>query len=160
TEMVARSENELELDRAALLIAAEEYPFMDVEKYLDQIGAFAERARSRDDLYADPLSRIMRLSDLVFGEWGFRGNVEDYFDARNRFLNDVIDRRTGIPITLSVLFLEIARRIGLKLFGVGMPGHFVVKFVGDENEILIDPFNGGRLLSEEKCREMIKEMYG
>src|SRR5262249_52034826 len=66
----------------------------------------------------------------------------------------------GIPITLSVLFLEIARRIGLKLFGVGMPGHFVVKFVGDENEILIDPFNGGRLLSEEKCRGMIEEMYG
>src|SRR5262245_21770761 len=149
-EMVARSENELDLDRAALLIAAEEYPHLDVEKYLDQIGAFAERARSRDDLSADPLSRIMKLSDLVFGELGFRGNVEDYFDARNSFLNDVIDRCMGIPITLSVLYLEIARRIGLKLFGVGMPGHFIVKFVEDEHEILIDPFNGGKLLSEEK----------
>jgi len=160
TEMVARNESDLELDRAALLIAAEEYPHLDVEKYLDQVGAFAELARARDDLYASPLSRIMRLGSLLFDELGFRGNVENYFDARNSFLNDVIDRRTGIPITLSVLYLEIARRIGLKLFGVGMPGHFIVKFVDDEHEILIDPFNGGRLLSEEKCREMIEEMYG
>jgi len=159
-EMVARDECDLELDRAALLIAAEEYPHLDVEKYLDQVGAFAELAGTRDDPYAGPLSRIMRLGALLFDELGFRGNVESYFDARNSFLNDVIDRRTGIPITLSVLYLEIARRIGVKLFGVGMPGHFIVKFVDDEHEILIDPFNGGRLLSEEKCREMIEEMYG
>lgn len=159
-EMVARDESDLELDRAALLIAAEEYPHLDVEKSLDQIDTFAELARSRDDFHADPLSRIMGLGDLLFDELGFYGNVENYFDARNSFLNDVIDRRTGIPITLSVLYIEIARRIGLKLFGVGIPGHFIVKFVADEREILIDPFNGGQLLSEEKCREMIEEMYG
>ncbi|HKQ75328.1 MAG TPA: tetratricopeptide repeat protein [Blastocatellia bacterium] len=158
-EMVARNESDLELDRAALLIAAEEYPRLDVQKYLDQIGSFAEVAGSRDNPGADPPSRIMRLSELVFGELGFRGNVENYFDARNSFLNDVIDRRVGIPITLSVLYIEIARRIGLKLFGVGLPGHFIVKFTDDEQEILIDPFNGGRLLTEEKCREMIEEMY-
>lgn len=158
-EMIARNENDVELDRAALLIAAEEYPHLDVEKYLDQIVAFAELAGARDDIQADPLTRLMRLSDLLFDELGFHGNVENYFDARNSFLNDVIDRRTGIPITLSVLFIEIARRIGLKLFGVGMPGHFIVKFVGDGYEILIDPFNGGRLLSEEKCCEMIEELY-
>jgi regulator of sirC expression with transglutaminase-like and TPR domain len=158
-EMVARNESDLELDRAALLIAAEEYPRLDVQKYLDQIGSFAELARSRDDLYADPRSRIVRLGDLLFGELGFRGNVENYFDARNSFLNDVIDRRAGIPITLSVLYIEIARRIGLKVFGVGLPGHFIVKFADDEHEILIDPFNGGRLLTEEKCREMIEEIY-
>ena len=158
-EMVVRNESDLELDRAALLIAAEEYPCLDVQTYLDQLGSFAEIARSRDNLNADPRSRIMRLGDLLFGELGFRGNVENYFDARNSFLNDVIDRRAGIPITLSVLYIEIARRIGLKVFGVGLPGHFIVKFVDDEHEILIDPFNGGRLLSEEKCREMIEEMY-
>jgi len=158
-EMVARNENDLELDRAALLLAAEEYPHLDIEKYLDQIVAFAELAGSRDDLSADPLSRITRLGDLLFDELGFRGAVENYFDARNSFLNEVIDRRAGIPITLSVLYIEIARRIGLKLLGVGMPGHFIVKFVDDEHEILIDPFNGGRLLTEEKCRETIEEMY-
>jgi regulator of sirC expression with transglutaminase-like and TPR domain len=158
-EMVALNECDLELDRAALLIAAEEYPHLDVEKCLDKIGALAEMARAGDDGSADPLTRIMRLGSLLFGKLGFRGNVDDYFDARNSFLNDVIDRRMGIPITLSVLYIEIARRIGLRLFGVGLPGHFIVKFVGDEYEILIDPFNGGRLLSEQKCREMIEEMY-
>jgi regulator of sirC expression with transglutaminase-like and TPR domain len=159
-EIVARPENELELDRAALLIAAEEYPDLDVEKYLDQIDSFAGMARARDDAAADPLVRIMRLGQLLFDELGFRGNIEDYFDARNSFLNDVIDRRTGIPITLSVVCIEVARRIGLQLFGVGMPGHFIVKFAEEDREILIDPFNGGRVLSEEKCREMIEELYG
>src|SRR5262245_12765725 len=158
-EVVALNECDLELDRAALLIAAEEYPYLDIEKRLDQINAFAELARAGDDVSADPLTRIMRLGALLFDDLGFRGNSEDYFDARNSFLNDVIDRRAGIPITLSVLYIEIARRIGLKLFGVGLPGHFIVKFVGDDHEILIDPFNGGRLLSEQKCREMIQEMY-
>jgi regulator of sirC expression with transglutaminase-like and TPR domain len=159
-EMVARNENDLELDRAALLIGAEEYPSLDLGNYLGRIDELAELAGSRDDRRADTASRVARLSDSLFGELGFRGNVENYFDARNSFLNDVIDRRVGIPITLSVLYIEIARRIGLKLFGVGMPGHFIVKFADDEREILIDPFNGGRLLSEEKCREMISAIYG
>ncbi len=74
----------------------------------------------------------MRLGSRLFDELGFRGNIEDYFDTRNSFLNDVIDRRVGIPITLSVLYIEIARRIGLKLFGVGMPGHFIVKYVWED----------------------------
>lgn len=159
-EVVARPENELELDRAALLIAAEEYPNLDVERYLEQLDAFAEIAKARDDPAADSLVRIMRLGDLLFDELGFRGNAEDYFDARNSFLSDVIDRRAGIPITLSVINIEVARRIGLRLFGVGMPGHFIVKFADEEQEVLIDPFNGGRLLSEEKCREIIEELYG
>src|SRR5574341_1491294 len=141
-EVMARPENELELDRAALLIAAEGYPDLEVEIYLDQIDALAGMARERNA--ADPLVRIMRLGHLLFDELGFRGNVEDYFDARNSFLNNVIDRRTGIPITLSVVYIEVARRVGLNLFGVGMPGHFIVKYADEEREILIDPFNGGR----------------
>ncbi len=159
-ETVAQNEPDLELDRAALLIAAEEYPNLEVERYLEQLASFAELARQRDEFHGDPLVRITRLSSLVFDELGFRGNIEDYFDARNSFLNDVIDRRTGIPITLSVLYIEVARRIGLKFFGVGMPSHFIVKYASDEEEILLDPFNGGRLLSEEKCREMVEEIYG
>ncbi len=159
-EMAARNEHDLELDGAALLIAAEEYPHLEVEKYLDQLASFAELAGRRDERDADPLIRITRLSNFLSDELGFRGNVENYFDARNSFLNDVIDRRTGIPITLSVVYIEVARRIGLQLFGVGMPGHFIVKYADEEREVLIDPFNGGRLLSEEKCREMIEELYG
>lgn len=158
-EIITRDERELEMDRAALLIAAEEYPQLDVELYLAQLDSFAETARMRDDVFADPLIRIMRLGNLLFEELGFRGNTENYFDARNSFLNDVIDRRTGIPITLSVIMIEVARRIGLQLFGVGMPGHFLVKFADDEQEIFIDPFHGGRILNEESCREMIARMY-
>ncbi len=158
-EMIVSDERELELDRAALLIAAEEYPQLDVELYLAQLDSFAEAARKRDDVFDDPLIRIMRLGNLLFDELGFRGNTENYFDARNSFLNDVIDRRTGIPIALSVIMIEVARRIGLKLFGVGMPGHFLVKYADDEQEIFIDPFHGGRILDEERCQEMIAGMY-
>ena len=162
-EAVARDENNLELDRAALLIAAEEYPGLEIEDYLDQLDRLAETAKTNDDSYASPIVRMMRLSHLLFDELGFRGNTENYNDARNSFLNDVMDRRTGIPITLSVVYLEVARRIGLKLFGVGMPGHFIVKRApdpsGDEQEIFVDPFHGGRLLTEEQCREIIAEMY-
>ncbi len=158
-EMIVRDDPELELDKAALLIAAEEYPRLDIELYLAQLDSFAEAARKRDDVFADPLIRIMRLGNLLFDELGFRGNTDNYFDARNSFLNDVIDRRTGIPITLSVVMIEVARRIGLKLFGVGMPGHFLVKYADDEQEIFIDPFHGGRILNEQRCREMIAEMY-
>jgi len=158
-QIIAHDEHNLELDRAALLIAAEQYPRLDIEIFLAQLDSFAEAAQTRDDFYADPLVRIMRLGNLLFEELGFHGNTDSYFDARNSFLNDVIERRVGIPITLSVIMTEVARRIGLRLFGVGMPGHFLVKYADDEQEIFIDPFHGGRILNEERCREMIEEMY-
>jgi regulator of sirC expression with transglutaminase-like and TPR domain len=158
-EAVARSDADLELDRAALLIAAEEYPNLEMGQYLDHLDGLAEAAKARDDARADPLVRMTRLNHLLFEEQGFHGNAENYYDARNSFLNDVLDRRAGIPITLSVVYLEVARRIGLKLYGVGMPGHFLVKYKDDEREIFVDPFHGGRLLTEDRCREMIAEMY-
>ena len=158
-ELVARDEEALELDRAALLLAAAEYPHLDIEEYLSLLNQFGEAARAVDDFFADPLTRIRRLSQLLFDEFEFRGNVENYYDARNSFLNDVIDRRTGIPITLSVVMIEVARRIGLRLFGVGMPGHFIIKYVDDDREIFVDPFHGGRIISEEHCQELISQMY-
>ncbi len=158
-EIVAREESWLELDRAALLIAAGEYPHLNVGEYLTELDTFAEMARARDDVFADPMTRIRQLSNLLFDELRFRGNAEKYYDARNSFLNDVIDRRLGLPITLSVLMIEIGRRIGLKLFGVGMPGHFMAKYADDEREIFVDPFHGGRIVNEERCHEMISEMY-
>ncbi|MFN0109327.1 MAG: SirB1 family protein [Blastocatellia bacterium] len=162
-EIVARDETHLELDRAALLIAAEEYPHLDVEEYLSLLDDFGEQARARDDAFANPLNRVMRLSNMLFDEFEFRGNSGNYYDARNSFLNDVIDRRIGIPITLSVVMIEVARRIGLRLFGVGMPGHFIVKHVGnigdDEQEFFADPFHGGRIVDEDRCRQMVGQMY-
>lgn len=158
-EIVARDEDSLELDRAALLIAAEEYPNLNVEEYLSLLDEIGEQARAQDDFFAAPLTRIMLLSNLLFDELEFRGNAENYYDARNSFLNDVITRRTGIPITLSVLMMEVGRRIGLRLFGVGMPGHFLVKYVDEEQEIFADPFHGGRIVDEDRCRQLIEQMY-
>lgn len=158
-ELAQRDEDNWELDYAALLIAAEEYPHLEIEKYLAQLDALATVAAAQDDKNAEPLSRLLQLNQLLFDELNFRGNTEDYFDARNSFLNDVIDRRTGIPITLSIVYIEIARRLGLRLFGVGMPGHFLVKYDDGEQVLLLDPFNGGRLLTEQQCRLMIEEMY-
>lgn len=158
-ELLARPDEDWELDRAALLLAAEEYPLLQIEPYLSLLDSFASRARVRDDLFADPVTRIMRLNEVLFSEFGFRGNTDQYFDARNSFLNDVLDRRTGIPITLSVVYLEVARRIELPLVGVGLPGHFLVKYDDGAQEILLDPFHGGRLLTEDDCRAKIAEMY-
>jgi len=156
---VACPEQELELDRATLLLAAEEYPHLEIEPYLIQLDQFAAQAREFDDPTALPITRLLRLNDVLFTNLGFRGNAESYFDARNSFLNDVIDRRTGIPITLSTIYLEVARRLGLQLFGVGMPGHFLVKYQDENSEILLDPFHAGRLLSEDDCFRMILQMY-
>lgn len=159
SKLIARDEADLELDRATLLIAAEEYPHLEIETCLHQLDAFAEAARARDDFYADPLWRVLRMNELLFEKLGFHGNSETYYDIRNSFLNDVIDRRTGIPITLSVIYLEVARRISLKLAGVGMPGHFIVKYSDERGDIIIAPFHNGRILTEGQCREMIAEMY-
>ncbi len=158
-EIVARDEDSLELDRATLLIAAEEYPNLDVEEFLSLLDEIGEQARAGDDFFAAPLTRIMRLSHLLFDELEFRGNAENYYDARNSFLSDVLTRRTGIPITLSVLMMEVGRRIGLRLFGVGMPGHFLVKYADEEQEIFADPFHGGRIVDEDRCRQLIEQMY-
>ena len=156
---LARAEDELELDRAALLLAAEEYPQLEIEPCLAQLDEFAERARANDATQASPITRLLRLNDVLFGELGFHGNTENYFDARNSLLNDVLERRTGIPITLSVVYIEVARRLGLPVVGVGMPGHFLVKYQDEDDEILLDPFHGGRLLSEEDCFQMVLQMF-
>lgn len=161
TELIAKGEPSLELDRAALLLAAEEYPAMKVEEYLTQLDALAEDARRRMTLgeLFDPLECAMAVAAYLFYEGRFTGNSKDYFNARNSFLNDVIDRGKGLPITLSVVFIEVARRLGVKLFGVGMPGHFLVKYSAAEQEVFFDPFNGGRVLTEANCRAMIEELY-
>ena len=99
-------------------------------------------------------------STTLFREHGFRGNRENYFDPRNSFLNEVLDRRTGIPISLSVLYIEVAQKIGLPLQGVGFPGHFLVKYTGVNEEIVIDPFNQGEIRSRKNLQTMLNRLYG
>ncbi len=151
----------IDLAQAALLIAREEYPDLEVGHYLsrlDEMGA-ALRARLRGG--EGLMSLIAHLNRFLFEEMGFRGNTEDYNDPRNSFLNDVLDRRIGIPISLSTVYIEVGRRIGCPLAGVSFPGHFLVRAVeqGTAEEILVDPFNRGRILTVEECRHRIEEQY-
>jgi regulator of sirC expression with transglutaminase-like and TPR domain len=159
--LVALPDDAIDLGHASLLIAREEYPDLDVGSYLSRLdGMAADIARRLKD-GEGPRSRVAHLNQLLFEEMGFQGNREEYFDPRNSFLNDVLDRRIGIPITLSTIYLEVGRRIGCPLAGVAFPGHFLVRLGGVQGapDIFIDPFNRGRLLTEEDCRTLILEMY-
>ncbi len=119
----------------------------------------AERVKDRVHLELDPEKLIGGINHYLFDEQGFRGNTEDYYDPKNSFLNEVIDRRRGIPITLSVLYMEIAWRLDLPLVGVGLPGHFIVKYQAADRDILINPFHRGALLSEEDCQRTLERTY-
>jgi regulator of sirC expression with transglutaminase-like and TPR domain len=101
----------------------------------------------------------MALNRYMFHELGFRGNTEQYYDARNSYLNEVLDRRTGIPITLSTVYMEVAGRAGLEVEGVGLPGHFVVRIQTPARPLLVDPFHGGTLLTEKDCQERLDRIF-
>jgi regulator of sirC expression with transglutaminase-like and TPR domain len=138
-ELVARPEAEIALDEAALLLAAHAHPDLDVERRLGELDALATRAARMS---------AGELSTFLFVDEGFQGNESDYGDPRNSFLDDVLDRRLGIPISLSVVMLEVGRRIGVVLHGVGMPGHFLVG--GGPGE-WFDPYHGGARLDLAGC---------
>jgi regulator of sirC expression with transglutaminase-like and TPR domain len=159
-QIVSQEDERIDLARAALLIAAEEYPRLNIERYKDQLDIFADIARARAAEAVDAEDMIAALNETLFTDLGFRGNREHYYDPRNSFLNEVIDRRRGIPITLTVVYMEVARRIGLAVKGVGLPGHFIAKHTSDTRELFIDPFHGGRLLGEFGCAELLMEMSG
>ncbi len=159
-ELAALDEALFPLDRAALTVCLEEHPNMDIDSYLRHLDTLAARTEvlvGRDKSTSNVLN-CMR--EILFVQEGLRGNVEDYYDPRNSYLNDVFDRKLGIPISLSVIYIEVARRIDFPVFGVGFPGHFIVKYQGDERELLIDPFNGGRILTESQCQELLDRVYG
>lgn len=148
------------LARGALLIAKEEYADLDVDQYLDRMTALAQQAEPLVRAGADTVERVQLLSGFLFGEQGFAGNREEYSDPRNSFLNQVLERRLGIPITLSVIYLEIGRRLGLNLYGVSFPAHFLVKAVDERGELIIDPFNAGAILDLEEIKARLAQVYG
>lgn len=158
--LVSRPEPAIDLAEAALLIAKEEYPNLEVTHYLARLDALADELRDRVGDPGDPHRLIAGLGDYLFREQGFRGNADDYYDPRNSFLNDVLDRRMGIPITLSTVYMEVGRRLGVRLHGVGMPGHFLVKYVGPDEEIVIDPFSGGTIVSPADCQRLLDRITG
>ena len=152
--------DEIDLAQMALLIAAAEYPDLDVKeelRALDSLAAGASRSLGQE---RDPLACANALSEYLFGEVGFRGNREDYYDPRNSFLNEVLNRRLGIPITLSLMYMEVGKRLGMPLVGVGMPGHFLVRINSQQEDLMIDPFHRGILLSEQECAQRLQEVAG
>jgi regulator of sirC expression with transglutaminase-like and TPR domain len=159
-QAVSLPDEQIDLAQAALLLAAEEYPQLDIERYIEKLDHFADLARERARDAIDAEDVISALNETLFDYLGFHGNREHYYDPRNSFLNEVIDRRMGIPITLTVVYMEVARRIGFSVKGAGLPGHFIARHTSDTQEIFIDPFNGGRLLGEFGCAELLLEMSG
>ena len=140
-------------------MASEEYPQLEVGPYIDSLDEIAQTIRSTMRAGDAPLETIERINSVLFETMGFRGNTENYYDPRNSFFNDVLERRTGIPITLSTLYLEIARRLGVPIVGVGMPGHFLVKYAARDVEFFLDPFNRGGILTREDCRKRLRDLY-
>ena len=150
----------IDLVRASLAIARTEYPDLDIEKYVVRVDELARRVGTRIPESGDAAQTIAALNQVLFQEEEFRGNIENYYDPRNSFLNDVLDRKLGIPISLAVLYMEVARRIGFPLFGVGMPGHFLLKHYDLEGrQVLIDCFDKGHILSDRDCQQRLDEIY-
>ena len=156
--MIARPEEDLDLGQTALLVAGEEYPELDVAEYLERLDDFADAVRQRAPEWLPPEELAKTVGRYLFEEQGFQGNSGDYYNPDNSYFNRVLDTHTGIPITLSLLFLEVARRVGLRCRGVGMPGHFLVGLEGEE--IYFDTFNGGADLSVADCRRLAEGLFG
>jgi regulator of sirC expression with transglutaminase-like and TPR domain len=148
------------LARGALLIAKEEYPDLDIDKYLERLAELAREAEPAVHRGTNTVERVQLLSEFLFERKGFAGNVENFGDPRNSFLNDVLERRLGLPITLSLVYIEVGRRLGLNLFGVAFPHHFLVKATDDRGELIIDAFNGGTILDLDEIRARLTKIYG
>jgi regulator of sirC expression with transglutaminase-like and TPR domain len=161
-----------DLSAAALAIARIEYPSLDAAKYTERLDRMGEdaRARLKNIPISTPEDAVSAFNEYLYDELGFRGNRRQYDDPRNSFLNEVLDRRTGIPISLAVVYIEVARRAGIRVAGVNFPGHFLLRAdaspdtagarLAGEAFRIIDPFHGGASLSESDCRELLRQHVG
>jgi regulator of sirC expression with transglutaminase-like and TPR domain len=149
----------IDLAEAALWIAAEEQPGVEPALWLARLDEMGESLRRRLRGVFTELGRVELLASFLSGEVGLRGNEMDYYDPRNSFLNEVLARGLGIPITLALVYMEVGRRAGVPLVGVGFPGHFLLRH-SVHTSLLLDPFEGGRLLTEGDCRQMLERLSG
>jgi len=156
--VVQRDEADLPLDVAALLIGAWEHEGFDVEPHRRALDALADRAAAAVAAAPDEAGRA--LAGTLFGELGFRGNTDDYYDPRNSFLGEVLARKVGIPISLSVLYLEVARRLGIPAAGVAFPGHFLVRVDQPREPLILDPFGGGAALDRSALQTLLARASG
>ncbi len=154
-EMAELDDAAFPLDRVALTLAMEEYPDLDILEYLKRLDTLAARTEVLVGRDCTPAGIIESINEILFVQEGLQGNREDYYNPRNYYLNEVLDRKLGIPITLSVVYMEVAKRIGFPIAGVGFPEHFLVKHMAEDREIIIDPFNMGRILTLKDCQELL-----
>ena len=157
-QLIGRIDVRIDLARACLLIAEDAYPELDIERYMTELERLAQRLRASLPQTAGVEEKVVALNQFLFEELGYAGNADDYYDPRNSYLNEVIDRRTGIPITLSVIYMELGRRIGLPLEGVSFPGHFLVRLKVRGGMLVLDPFAGGEPQSEQDLRERLQRV--
>jgi len=150
----------MSMARAALLVAQEEYPQIPVELYLARLDQMAEEVKDRLADENAPMVVLEELRQMLFERRRFTGNREAYYDPRNSFLNDVLDRGTGIPLTLGMILLEVGWRLELPLEGVSFPSHFLVRYRGDALSLLLDPFDGGRVRFQDQAQELLDQVYG
>ena len=157
-QLVAKPDEDIYLDLAALYLAGEEYPGLDVSSNLAHLDALATQVSARVTYKAGPTAIARSISGYLFHEVGFHGNSMEYYNPDNSFLNRVLETHAGIPITLSLLFIEVARRLDLRCSGIGLPGHFIVSLDGTGE--YFDPFNSGALLSAADCKTLVQRISG
>jgi regulator of sirC expression with transglutaminase-like and TPR domain len=167
--LLAGDDTTIDLAQAALLIASIEYPDLDMAHHMSQLDALARRVRALLTLPdhnilpqlppdTEPFAVLDALNQVLFVEEQFQGNLTDYHNPDNSFLNKVLELHTGIPITLSLLYIEVAKRVGIQIDGIGLPYHFMVGYRLPDERIYIDPFEGGQFLTEQECRDLVRRL--
>ncbi|NEP38831.1 MAG: tetratricopeptide repeat protein [Okeania sp. SIO2G4] len=158
--VINQPDEKIDLAKAALYLALEYEPEFDPDEYLNALDTMADEVREKlpETLY--PLQIIKSINNYLYDDLGFAGNTIDYYDPQNSFLNQVIERHTGIPITLSLVYLEIAKRINFPMVGIGMPGHFLIRPDFEEAGIYVDAFDRGEILFPQDCQERLARIYG
>jgi regulator of sirC expression with transglutaminase-like and TPR domain len=157
-ELLTGEDASVPLDRAALELATIEFPELDVAAFVAVLDSYAAELRGRLRDSSDGKAYVDQANRYLFEELGFRGNSSDYYNPRNSCLNEVLTARTGIPITLSLVYMEIARRLGRPVKGIGLPGHFIVRYDDGLYSAFLDPFHGGRRLDADECFALAREM--
>jgi regulator of sirC expression with transglutaminase-like and TPR domain len=159
-EIAELPEPQIDLVEASLVIALEDRPGLEITHYLDEVGTWSGAVRGRLEGSHDVERIVDSINTILFDEEGFHGEDGDYYDPRSALLNELLDTHAGTPITLSILYLELTRRAGFDAVGVSLPGRFLVKFSGDFGQIVVDPYDGGRILSNIELQKILDGVYG
>jgi regulator of sirC expression with transglutaminase-like and TPR domain len=156
TELLA-APGPLDVVEAALWVAAEEYPDLEVKREVARVHILSAEGARLAEVHDNPFAKLDGIRRYLYEELGFRGNALNYNDPRNSFLNEVLNRRIGIPLTISILFMAVAEAAGFDVRGVNLPGHFVIRLTYGGRNILVDPYHGGQVITQDDCRELVRK---